>query len=222
MAIAIPTVVDNRLASLKASILPHTDAITCTSAVSSLFPSGNQIADLLELLTNLIDSGTLTATAGSTTSVTDAGAFTGVNSLIGCEITFDGNVTAVLTGVSAIVLSNTVNTLTLDRTLSDAPQAGDTFTLVFAAVDPLISAIRGGKLMGEAGYDPYRSGLTVVAALYQLIEQLGGVIPSWLKTEPFTVGNPYAGGSTGHGGSQLFASALQLARDTVAAYTAPV
>lgn len=64
MAIAIPAIVDTQLAALKASMSPHNHVdgggTTHTQAAGDLFPRGNRVADILRLLTGLIDSGTLT------------------------------------------------------------------------------------------------------------------------------------------------------------------
>ena len=103
MAIAIPTIVDTQIATLQAALLPHNTAATATSS-SPLPPyvQANRIADLIRILTDLIDASGLTATGGSTTTVQDTGAYTTVNSLRGCTVTFVGNVTAALAGATFI------------------------------------------------------------------------------------------------------------------------
>ena len=74
MAIAIPAIVDTQLATLKATMLPHAHvdggSATHTEAAGSLFPLGNRMADMLRLLTGLIDTGTLVVTG--THGATDA------------------------------------------------------------------------------------------------------------------------------------------------------
>lgn len=223
MAIAIPALVDTQLAALKASISPHTDSVTKTSAVGDLFPRGNRVADILRVLTGLIDTGTLVATGGTTTSVVDAGAFTGVNSLVGAKITFAGNVTALLAGKSAYVVSNTVNACFFaPGAIPAAPAVGDNYAVEFTSIDKDLVVLEGGKGLGESQSNPYSYGPSMINAINTVVSLLGGSVPSWLKLEPFTIGSPHAGGSAGgHGGALLIAAALQLVRDTVAAYTKP-
>lgn len=61
MAISIPAVVDAVLAALQADLRPNTDATTHTSSRPHVpYALGNRVADFLGLLTDLIDSGTLT------------------------------------------------------------------------------------------------------------------------------------------------------------------
>lgn len=62
MAISIPAILDTELTAVKNTLLPVTDGVTHTSS-QPLVPylNGNRAADLLKLLTGLIDSGTLTS-----------------------------------------------------------------------------------------------------------------------------------------------------------------
>jgi len=226
MSISIPAILDTQLANLKASVLPHTDATTHTAAATDLFVRGNRVGDLLRCLTALIDTTGLLAVAigSSTTAVKTAGAFTRVNSLVGAKVTFLGDVTPALAGVTAFVVSNTTNTLNLNKVLPSAPGDNDTFSVEYAAVDAEIDSMSGGKGLGDSASNPYGFGPTMISALVRLIGQLGGAVPAWLSaaTVPFTVGSPFAGGSAGgHGGGALIASALQLVRDTIALYTKP-
>lgn len=74
-------------------------------------------------------STTLTATAGTTTSVTVAGPLT-EDRYGGFWIRFNGDVTAALANVVAYVQDNTSTVFTLGNVLGAAPVAGDTFTLL--------------------------------------------------------------------------------------------
>lgn len=227
MAISIPAIVDAQLAAVKADLQPayHSDTHTYTSSKPP-YALGNRVADLLRQLTLLIDTGTLTATGGTASSVQDTGAFTGVNSLVGAKVTFAGNVTAALAGKSAYVVSNTTGALFFaPGAIPATPQVGDNYTVEFTSVDQDLVALEGGKGTGDTQSNPYGPGPSLVNALMKLIVQLGGALPSWLDfhvAEAFHIGSPHAGaGSYGHGGGQLLATAIQLARDTVAAYTKP-
>jgi len=232
MAISIPALLDTQLTALKATLLPKQDA--ATNIASSPVPPyvlGNRAADLLQLLTDLIDVAALTATGGTATSVVDTAAFTGVNSLIGCKVTFVGNITAALAGVSAYVVSNTVDALFFaPGALPGTPAAGDTYAVEFTAVDADLAALAGDKGLGDSDSNPYGPGPSFVNAVVKVMQAVGATMPGYLDTqdkitaiaEAFHVGSPHAGaGSQGHGGAALIADMLQQARDAVAGYTVP-
>lgn len=62
MAISIPAILDTELTAVKNTLLPVTDGVTHTSSQPSVpYLNGNRAADLLRLLTGLIDSAALTA-----------------------------------------------------------------------------------------------------------------------------------------------------------------
>jgi hypothetical protein len=232
MAIVIPALRDTQLAALKATLLPKQDPAT-NIAASPVPPYvlGNRAADMIQLLTDLIDAAGLTATGGTVKSVQDTGAFTGVNALVGCKVTFVGNVTAALAGVEAYVVSNTVNELFFaPGAIPATPQAGDTYSVEFTAVDVDLAALAGGKGMADSASNPYGPGPSFVNAVAKLMQAVGATFPSYMDTqakitaiaEAFHVGSPHAGaGSQGHGGAALVADMLQQVRDAVAGYTAP-
>jgi hypothetical protein len=171
--------------------------------------------------------------AGSVRSVIDNAAFTTANSLIGAVATFDGNVTAALAGLTATVVANGVNDLQFGGpdTLPAAPAVGDTFDLAYSGVDVQIGVLDGGKGQGAAQSNPYGDGRSMINAIALLVERLGGTMPSYFSainsSEPYELAaggwaNPHSGGGArGHGGALLIADLLQVARDTVAAYTVP-
>lgn len=232
MAISIPALVDAQLAALRATLLPQFDAATNTSSSPAPpYVLGNRAADLMKLLTDLIDATGLTATGGTAASVQDTGAFTGVNSLIGCKVTFVGNVTAALAGVEAYVVSNTVNELFFAAgALPGTPAAGDTYSVEFTAVDVDLEEMADGKAVGSSASNPYGSGPSFVNATAKLMTAAGATFPDYMDTQDkitalataFHIGSPHAGaGSQGHGGAALIADMLQQFRDAVAGYTKP-
>lgn len=227
MAIAIPAIVDTQLTALRNSLLPKQDGATLiASSPLPPYAMANRAADVLRMLTDLIDAGPLTATGGTATQLQDTTAFTGVNTLIGAKVTFTGNVTPALAGCVAYVISNTVTNLNFaPGALTGTPQAGDTYSIQWTAVDKDLLILEQGKTKGDTASNPYSAGPSLINALMVLIQQLGGSLPSWLDTatvNPFHIGSPHAGaGSQGHGGAMLIAEALLLARDQVAAYTKP-
>jgi len=164
--------------------------------------------------------------AGSVRSACDNAAITGVNSLVGATITFNGNVTAALAGLTRVVNANSVNLLQFAEALPSAPAVGDTFTVDWSTVDKDLDVLTGGKGMGNSQSDPYGPGPSLINALMVIISQLGGSLPAYMdaKTdaEPFSVGSPQAGGGTlGSGGAALIADALEVMRTTIVAWTVP-
>jgi len=227
MAIAIPAVVDAQLTALKNTLLPVVDGVTHTSShPTPPYLNGNRAADLLRALTGLIDVSGLTASGdGTATTLVDTGAYT-AGSLVGAKVTFVGDVTAALAGVSAYVIANTTGVLTFaGGALPTAPMTGDTYSIEFTSIDKDLVVLEGGKGKGDSQSNPYGSGPNFVNAVVLLLQLLGASVPSYLgasAAEPFHIGSPHAGaGSQGHGGGYLISAALQAARDAVAAFTAP-
>jgi hypothetical protein len=227
MAISIPSQLDGVIDTFAGTLEP----INVAATDQDLLPlppcaQSNRVADILRQLTGLIDSGTLTATAGSSTSVTDTGAFTTVDSLVGCVVTFTGNVTAALAGTTATVISNTVNALTFaPGDLAATPAAGDTFTLEYTAIDSDLDALDAGLGLGATAPGVYDNGPSMVNAFMKLLGRIG-TVPSYLDAaaaEPYGLANPHGGGNavTAHGGGALIVAAVVACRDAVAAYTAP-
>lgn len=214
MAISIPAALDAELLALRTAMLPTSN----DTAPSVPYASSNRVADLLEQLTDLILSATLTATGGTALSVEDTGAFTGVNSLAGSTVTFDAaTTTAALQGVSAVVLSNTVNACFFSAALPDTPVAGDEYVVTFTAIDDKLADLRGGRSLGGGQSNPYGYGPTFFNAASLVLGLLGATVPAYLVTtgvEPFGSGSPHAQGT-------MYADALQRVRDAVAAYTVP-
>lgn len=228
MSISIPAIVDTQLTALRNSLNPvyHSDTHTYTSSVPP-YAKGNRAADVLRMLTGLIDASSLTATGGTAKSVSKTGAFTGVNSLIGAKVTFSHTTTTVaLRDVSAYVIGNTADTLNFaGGALPDTPVNGDVFSVEYTTVDSDLIVLESGKEFGGSQSNPFGAGPSLINAIMKLVVQLGGALPSYLdihSAEPFHLGSPHAGaGAQGQGGAILLADALQLVRDTVAAYTKP-
>lgn len=141
------------------------------------FLRAQDMASVLELLQDALDSGTLTATGGTATSVQDTGAYV-ANSQIGNVVTFTGNTTAALAGVSATVVSNTTGALFFaNGALPATPAAGDTYTIRGAIVEAIVSKLRDGRSSGSApAGNLYGDSRLVTDALVRLTRQLGGTV----------------------------------------------
>lgn len=141
------------------------------------FLRAQDMASVLELLMDALDQpAALTATGGSATSVVDGAATFVASSQIGNTVVFDGNVTAALAGVRAVVTSNTATTLNFAAgALPAAPVAGDTYTLVGSMVDAAISDLRDGRGPASApAGNVYGDSRVVADALVRIVQQLGG------------------------------------------------
>lgn len=142
------------------------------------FLRAQDMASVLELLQDALDQpATLTATGGTSTSVQDTGAFV-ANSQVGNKIRFTGNTTAALAGVVATVVSNTANACFFaNGALPATPAAGDTYTIIGACVEPIVSELRDGRGSGDsAAGNVYGDSRLVTDALVRMTRQLGGTV----------------------------------------------
>lgn len=160
------------------------------------FIKAQDISSVLELLMDSLNSvATLTVTSATTSSLTDTGAFI-ANSQIGNTVTFTGNVTAALAGKTAVVLSNTANTLTFTGPVlvNDTPTAsaaGDTYTIRGSMVNNAISVLRNGKSRGDSSTSHLLADSRIVTdALIRIVQQLGGTLaPEQVIFSGVTVGS---------------------------------
>lgn len=230
MAIAIPALYDAQLGALQAQMRPKQDGATNIASFAAA-PGGlaNRMADIMDMLVNLIDAGPLTETAGgSAAQLTDVGAFTVVNSLVGATFTFDAATpTAALQGVVRTVVSNTADVIVFNEALPAVTAIGDFGALEYTSIDADLEAMKQGKGLADSASNPYGPGPNFVNAVIKLNELLdGAALPAYLNqasAEPFGLGSPHPGhgGNHGHGALILCADMLQIFRDAVAGYTAP-
>lgn len=155
------------------------------------FLRAQDMASVLELLSDALDTGTLTATSGTSTSVSRTGAFV-ANTQVGNVVTFTGNVTAALAGKSYVVVSNTANALTFGSALAGTPAVGDTFTITGALVDTVISKLRDGHGKADSSTgNLYGDSRLVLDAIVRMTRQLSGTVSD----------QQIAAGTTGSGSS---------------------
>lgn len=177
---ALPTITSDFLTRIKNDLSVGSDLATPGSGnirgAAMNYLRAQDTASVLELLQDALDQpASLTATGGTATSVQDTGAFV-ANSQLGNYVTFAGNVTAALAGVTARVTSNTVNELFF-ASLPGTPAAGDTYTLAGGMVSEAVSDLREGKTRGDAPAGSVYGDMRIVTdALVRLIIQLGGTL----------------------------------------------
>ena len=130
------------------------------------------MATALELLMDALDTVALTAVSGTTSSVTDGASTFVASREIGNVVTFTGNVTSELTGVTAVVIANTSTTLTF-APLTDAPASGDTYSLDGGFLDSIIDDLRSGRGLADApSSNVYGNSRLIQDALLQLVNRL--------------------------------------------------
>jgi len=165
--------------------------------------SGQDIAAFLRFARDLTTTSAVAVAGGSTVSVIQINMggnnFT-ANDQTGNTITFTGNITGALAGVSRTISSNGVGSVTLDVALpaTDIPAAGDNFVITNSYMDNFIDALMASPGNAGRAADPItglptgaitegpntgapanNSNVTPVPAdaymgLFRLINQLGG------------------------------------------------
>lgn len=174
---ALPTVVTDYLTAIKDALTVGSDLGSNLNAAAQNYLRAMDMASVLDLLQDGLDTGTLTATGGTASSVQDTGAF-GADEQVGNVVTFTGNVTAALAGVAARVTSNTANELFFNS-LPDTPAVGDTFTVAGGLMDAAIEALREGHGLADSPRGSvYGDARLVSDALTRSIIQLGGTTPA--------------------------------------------
>lgn len=202
----VPTEGANTLALIAAAINAEVDAVTARIAGSAAdeietaitefsFAGGasapvgpaavasggylrsQDFATVLELFQDAVGTPLATATGGTATTVT-TGSTLLANSFAGSVVTFaDDTTTALLQGESAVVLSNTANTLTLGSTLPAAVADGDTYSIRQTLLDPSIAELRESATAAR-GDSPsgsvYGEMRTVLDSLEKAQSQLAG------------------------------------------------
>lgn len=184
---ALPTATTDYLTAIKAALRAGSDLNPPTSTITA--PGRNYLAamdmaNVLEMLQEaLSDGATLEATGGSTTTLTDTGAYT-ANAEIGNLVTFAGDITAPLAGITARVISNDANTLTFDRTLPGAVATGDDYVITVDTVDAAILNLRDGSTARSSvpRGDIYGTSRVVTGALLALAEKYGVTVASYQPT----------------------------------------
>lgn len=151
--------------------------VTGTKSLPLNFLRAQDMATVLELLQDALDTGDLTATGGSARSVQDTGAFV-ADTQVGNVVVFEGNITAELAGVEARVIANTADELFFAHdTLPAAPAAGDKYRIVGGLADYAIQALRDGRDLSDApAGNVYGDSRIVTDVLARMTRQLGHTV----------------------------------------------
>ncbi len=153
--------------------------VSTTSMPAAQYLRAQDLSIVFDLLQDaLTQTANLTATGGSATSVVDGAATFVANTQVGNVVTFAGNTTAALAGVTARVVSNNTTTLFFaSGALPATPQAGDTYTIRGGCFDTLIDSLREGAARGNNPVgNLYGDANVVYDALVRGITQLGGTV----------------------------------------------
>ena len=174
---ALATVVTNYLTAIKTALQQGTDLGSNVRGAAQNYLRAQDMATVLELLQDALDqTSNLTATGGTARSVIDgAGTFV-PGQQVGNVVTFAGNVTSALAGVSATVFANDDRSLTFKDALPGTPASGDTYTIAGGIVADAISELREGKGLADSpAGSVYGDDRIVRDALVRAIRQLGTV-----------------------------------------------
>jgi hypothetical protein len=181
---ALATVVTDFLTAVKSGLSTGSDLATPGSGnirgAAKNFIRSQDMSAVLELLTGAMDTGTLTATGGTASTLVDgASTFVPNSSQVGNTLTFAaGTTTVALRGLSYVIQDNTGTTLTFTTALAGTPVSGDTYTIEATMVDAAISALRGtGRGLADAPAGSQFAEARIVAdALTRLTVSTGGTI----------------------------------------------
>jgi hypothetical protein len=172
---ALATVVSDYLTAVKDALTTGSDLGSNMRGAAQNYLRAQDMATVLELLQDALSQpAALTAVSGTTLSVTDGASTFDADSQNGNTVVFDGNTTAALAGVEAVVVDTTTDTLTFADYLPAAPAAGDTFTIRGTMFADGVDALREGKSLADApAGDPYKANRVAVASLVRGLENLG-------------------------------------------------
>lgn len=176
---ALASVVTDFLDALTGALKQGSDLGSNVRGAAQNYLRAQDMATVIELLQDALDTGTLTATAnGSTTTVVDgAGTFT-ADEMVGNTVVFDGNITAAIAGEERVIIANTETTLTFSPALSAATQTGDTYSVRWTVADKVVDDLREGRGRADSPrgsvYGEHRMSME---GLVRLLTQLGASVP---------------------------------------------
>jgi len=175
---ALPAAVSTYMTTVKNSLKDHASDDATVDVAPTQYIRAMHLSAALDLLQNACDqTASLTVVSGTTRSLTDSAATFVAGSMIGNYVTFAGNVTAALAGLTYRVHSNTATTLTMTETMAAAPAAGDTYTITAGFLNEVISELRDGRTIGNNGCADGHGDLRLVLdGLVRGIRQLGGTL----------------------------------------------
>jgi hypothetical protein len=148
---ALSSVVSTYLTAVKTALQTGSDLGSNVRGAAMNYLRASDMATVLDLLQSAMTQTTnLTVVSGTTRSLTDSAATFVASTQIGNTVVFNGNVTAALAGVTAVVRANNTTTLAFEDTLSAAPAAGDTYKIRGTMFDKWISDLREGKNLADS------------------------------------------------------------------------
>lgn len=175
---ALPTIVSDYLTTVKDALTTGSDLGSSVRGAAQNYLRAQDMATVLDLLQAALTQTTpLTTVSGTTTSVTDGAATFVAGTQVGNTVTFTGNVTATIAGLSRVIISNTTTTLTWADPLPDPPVIADTYTLQGTMLGASVTDLRDGKGVADATPgNPYYSNKSAVQGLLLGVQTLAGTV----------------------------------------------
>lgn len=176
---ALPTEVTAYLTKIKDSLSVGKDLGSNVKGPALNYLRAQDMASVLRLLQDALQTGNLTAVSGSTTTFVDGASTFVAGSQVGNIAVFDSATpTTALQGLEVEIVANDTTTLTFASPLPAAVATGDIITirgnLVQKAIDDLVE---GKGLADSPAGSVYGEARLVADALTRLIAQLGGTVP---------------------------------------------
>lgn len=222
---ALPSVVSDYLTAVKDSLKQGSDLGSNVRGAARNYLRAQDLATVIELLENGLDTGSLTATAlGSTTTVVDGAATFVAGQQVGNIVVFDGNTTPAIAGEQRVIVSNTATTLTFSPALPGSPTTGDTYSILWTRRGATaVEALRQGKGLAEAPPgNVHGDALVAIDALYRILQHVGGSLAGGLSvSEMISRARFDVGAGAQPGQNAMLAELIQQVEDAVVAYTLP-
>lgn len=175
---ALPSEVTAYLTTVKDSLSVGKDLGSSVRGPALNYLRAQDMATVLRLLQDALQTGNLTAVSGSTTTFVDGASTFTAGAQVGNIAVFDAaTTTAALQGVEVEIVANTTTTLTFAEALPAAVATGDVLTIRGNFVQSHIDDLDEGKGLAEApAGSVYGESRTVADALVRLVRQLGASV----------------------------------------------
>jgi hypothetical protein len=179
MAITLDTIVSDYLTAIKAALTVGTDTgdpgayAGVVHSAAQNYLRAQDMATVLDLLQQALSAPLVTATGGSTTTIVDSGAPFVASEQVGNVVTIL-TATESIVGETAVVVSNTTDTLTVSPAFTATITNLDTCSIEAAFLNTEIATLREGRGIADATVNPYGAHRDAINGLVRFVEQLAG------------------------------------------------